>query len=314
MKIKQRLKKIKDYYKYIPNIIRHLLYFLISILCIKLPVLIPILLIGMILFLLVSYIKGLTFMKQSEGNGIIYGAKGAGKGILLNYRIRKDKTKPFCNIPYENSELLEDIGEYLNSISPLTIDSFINNDIKRIQKIKKFEKRNIYIDDINVYAPNWADSQLKKKYPSLPPMLAISRHLYDHYLIVTTQDRERPYKIIKELQSDYSIKALYTKGFSHIWNCIPFLRNYVYTKYIYHENPEASNKLPFKAIGAVNAGIKHGLLTSGQAQKEIYKSTYGIIKYGFVLQRKKKIKYDTRYFHKVVFGYSSDEIVSIKKD
>lgn len=314
MKLEQRLKKIKDYYKYIPNIIRHLLYLLIFVIGIKYPVIFLIALIIISITLLLSFIKNATFMKQTQGNGIIYGAKGKGKGILLNYRIRKDKTKPFCNIPYDNSELLEDIGEYLNSINPLTIHNFINNDIKTIPKIKKFEGRNVFIDDINVYAPNWADSELKKKYPSLPPMLAINRHLYNHFMIVTTQDRERPYKIIKELQSDFSIKALKTKGFSHLWNCLPFLRNFVYTKYIYHEQPKASDMLPFNALGAVNAGIKGAVLTSGQAQKEIYKSTYGIIRYGFVLQRKKKISYDTRYFHKVVYGYTSKEIVSIKKN
>lgn len=313
MNIKKRIKKIINYYKYIPNLIRHLLYFILVLLSIKYPLTILIVLIIVGVTLLLSFIKNSAFMKQTKGNGIIYGAKGAGKGILLNYRIRKDKTKPFCNVPYENSELLKDIGEYLNSISPLTIHSFINNEIKTIPKIKKFEGRNVYIDDINIYAPNWADSQLKKKYPSLPPMLAINRHLYNHYLIVTTQDRERPYKIIKELQTDFSIKALKTKGFSHFWNCLPFFRNYVYTKYIYHELPKSSDLLPFKGKGLINEGIKSIALSSGQSIKEVYKAKYGIIKYGFVFQRKKKIKYDTRYFHKVVYGYTSEEIVTIKK-
>ena len=31
------------------------------------------------------------------------------------------------------------------------------------------------------------------------------------------------------------------------------------------------------------------------------------------VSKKEKISYDTRYFHKVVYGYTSEEIVTIKK-
>ena len=57
-----------------------------------------------------------------------------GKGLLLNYRIYKDKTKPFCNVQYGNSELLTEPAEYLNSIDPLKVEDFINGTIKHIPK------------------------------------------------------------------------------------------------------------------------------------------------------------------------------------
>ena len=304
-KVKNIYKKIINYYKYIPNIIRHALVLFITIICILFPIIIPILLLIALFVFIYVIINNSKFIKQATGNGIIYGGRGKGKGVLLNYRIRKDKTVPFCNVPYGNSELLIEPSEYLNSIAPLKVENFINGDIDHVKKIDKYEKRNIYLDDVNVYMPNWVDSLLKKKYDSMPPMLAINRHLYDAYMIITTQDRERPYKLLKELQSDFSVKAIKTFGFGFIWNCIPILNNFVYTKYIYHELPKAVDMLPFSGIGIVNETLKHGYLTSGQATKEVYEATNGKICYGFVLQRKKFLNYDTRYFHKIVYGYKA---------
>lgn len=173
----------------------------------------------------------------------------------------------------------------------------------KLAKNKKFEGRNVYIDDVGVYFANWADTLLKRKYPSLPPFLAINGHLYNAYCLVTTQDRERPYKILKELQTDTSIKAIKTRGWSWLWLCVPVLHNFVYTKYIYHELPKSSDMLPFKAKGVANEAVKGAYLTSGQATKEVYEATHGKIRYGFVLQLKRSLNYDTRYFHNIVYGY-----------
>lgn len=257
-----------------------------------------------VLFLavIIVFFSNNRLLRLAKGNGIIYGGRGSGKGILLNHIIRKDKTKPFCNVPYRNSELLADISEYLNSIEPLQIKDFIDGKINYINKVDKFEGRNVYFDDINVYMPNWADNMLKVRYPSMPPMLAINRHLYNASCIITTQDRERPYKILKELQSDFSIKAIKTNGFGFFWQCVPILNNFVYTKYIYHELPKSADMLPFQSKGLVNSSLKHAYLTSGQATKDVYEATNGKISYGFVLQLKKNLGYDTRYFHKVVYG------------
>lgn len=306
-KVKHYGHKIINYYKYIPNLIRHILVLLVTLICILYPIIIPLLLIISLLVLIYVLIHNRKFITQASGNGIIYGGRGKGKGVLLNYRIRKDSSKPFCNVPYGNSELLTEPAEYLNSIAPLKVENFINGDIEHVKKIDKYEKRNIYLDDVNVYMPNWVDNLLKKKYDSMPPMLAINRHLYDAYMIITTQDRERPYKLLKELQSDFSIKAIKTLGFGHIWNCLPILNNFVYTKYIYHELPKAVDMLPFSGKGIVNETLKHGYLTSGQATKEVYEATNGKISYGFVLQRKKFLNYDTRYFHNIVYGYKADK-------
>lgn len=303
--IKNSFKKIKNYYSYVPNLIRHIIIIVLLVLFIKYKLLFYIFIIGLFITFIYFLLSNKRLINEAQGNGIIYGGRGKGKGLLLNYIIKKDRTKPFVNVPYHNNEVLNDISEYLNSIEPLTIDNFINGITNYIPKVEKFEGRNVYLDDINVYLPNWADSQLKKKYPSLPPMLAINRHLYNAYCIITTQDRERPYKILKELQSDFSIKAVKSYGWGFIWNCLPILNKLVYTKYIYHELPSASDKLPFNGKGVINETVKGGYLTSGQATKEVYKAENGIIRYGRLLQLKKHIKYDTRFFHRVVYGKKS---------
>lgn len=97
-------------------------------------------------------------------------------------------------------------------------------------------------------------------------------------------------------------------GWGYWWNCLPILNAFVYTKYIYHELAKSSDKLPFKAIGAINEGVKHGYLTSGQATKEVYEAENGVIRYGFTLQKKNKISYDTRYFHRVVYGKPAKDV------
>lgn len=326
-KIKERLKNLKSY-----DYIRYFITFLLAVILIALNnkwVYIGALVLAVVAFLVVV-ISNATFRTRAGGNGIIYGGRRRGKGLLLNAMIKADKTKPFVNVPYfktldrerkviidgrtlketpykegdyYHTELLTDLNEYFNSIAPLSINDFVNGITETIVKNEKFEGRNVYVDDVNVYLPNWADNLLKKKYPSLPPFLAINGHLYDAYCLITTQDRERPYKILKELQTDTSIKAVKTYGWSYIWQCIPVLNNFVYTKYIYHELPKSSDLLPFKAKGIANETVKGAYLTSGQATKEVYEATHGKIRYGFVLQLKRNLNYDTRYFHKVVYGY-----------
>lgn len=298
------MKKIKNWIKnkQITDWIRYIITTVYIVLCIYNIMFLWLFVIALIIFLIVMVLSNMRLISQARGNGIIYGARGKGKGLLLNYLIFKDKSQPYCNVKYGKAEVMADVSEYLNSIIPLTTDDFINNTIDPIPKFDKYEKRNVYIDDVNVYMPNWNDSALKKRYPSMPPMLAINRHLYDAYCVVTTQDRERPYKILKELQSDFSIKAINSFGFGFFWNCIPILHYFVWTKYIYHELPKAVDMLPFSAKGLVNEVIKHGVLTAGQATKEVYEATNGIIRYGRCIQLKKYLSYDTRYFHQVVFG------------
>lgn len=257
------------------------------------------------------------FVRECSGNGIIAGGRGKGKGLLLNKRINADGIH-YCNVPYNDKTIVINIKEYIDSIAPNTTDNFITSSVEVVKKVDKFEGRNIYWDDIAVYAPNYMDAKLKKHYPSLSALLPINRHLYNAFMIITVQDFNRPYKILRELQIDFGIKAIKTLGSydNTIWNAIPILRNFIYTKYIYYENVDSAQKglLPFNAKSLINETLKHGYLTAGQATKEEFEAVNGKIRYGFIMQRKSVVKYDTRYFHQVVFGETANKALErIKK-
>ncbi|MEM1974266.1 MAG: hypothetical protein QXN68_05710 [Thermoplasmata archaeon] len=301
------IKKLKKGQKFILL----LLSGLFGLVVVLYPVVFGAFVIFLVLIGLYSWFKNFQFTRWARGNGIIFGGRGKGKGLLLNKRINTDKNdKHFCNIYYNKKTNVINIKEYIDSITPIITKDFINNEVKPIKKIDKYEKVNIYWDDVGVYAPNHMDSELKKLYPSLSALLPINRHLYDAYMIITTQDIERPYKLLRELQTDFSVKAVSTFGFGYIWNSLPILRHYTTTKYIYYENSKSASygMLPFNAKAIVNETLKHGYLTSGQATKEQFEATNGLIRYGRVIQLKKNILYDTRAFHEKVYGYNAKEI------
>lgn len=311
------MKKIKNIYKTYNNYLHSLdrfqaiTHFVIILIIVILSILYPIyvaVIVGIISFIafVLMFISNTIALKLIQGNGIIAGGRGKGKGVLLNKIINKDKNKVhYCNVPYNKHTKVLNVKEYINSISPNTILNFINDDIKNIKKDYKFEGINVYWDDISVYAPNHMDGELKKLYPSMSALLPINRHLYNAYMIITVQDINRPYKLLRELQTDFSVIVLKTHGFGYLWRAIPILNMLVYTKGIWYENVNTAQQgiLPFNAKAIVNETVKHGYLTSGQATKEQFKSMYGAIKYIRVFQRKSSLGYDTRYFHELLYGH-----------
>lgn len=310
---------IKDYLKYIKslNTFQKVMHFGVTLGLIVSCIIWPFILIIIILLLLFiglySIICNSRFTKEAVGNGIIYGGRGAGKGLLLNKRINTDSNKKhFTNIPYNKHSEIINVKEYIDSILPNTTEHFINNKVVIVDKISKYEGINIYWDDVGVYAPNFNDSLLKKEYPSLSALLPINRHTYNAHMIITVQDIERPYKILRELQTDFSIKAIKSHGWGQLWRSVPILALYSTTKYIYYENNNAARAglLPFNAKNIIGETAKHGYLTAGQATKETYEATNGRIRYGRVIQLKKNINYDTRYFHKIVFGETAKDWLS----
>ena len=126
-------------------------------------------------------------------------------------------------------------------------------------------------------------------------------------MIITVQDIDRPYKLLRELQTDFAVEAIRSSGWGYIWSAIPILNMISTTKYIYYEKTKSASAglLPFNAKAVINETLKHGFLTGGQATKEQYEATNGKISYGRIWQLKKNIKYDTRYFHRVLYGKKS---------
>lgn len=261
-------------------------------------------LVAVVVVMLIAKIQNVRYIKTASNNGVIEGNRGKGKGILLQ-KLNNAYDKTFSNVPMgQNTEVIN-ISEYINSIGNNTVLNTINGKIEVVKKLMKFEGVPVLWDDITVYAPNYLDNLLKQTFPSLGLLLAINRHLYNSFMVISVQNRERAYKLLRELQTDYTIRALNTYGFGKLWNSVPLLRFFVVVKYRYYEEVKSADAgvLPFKSIGALNKGVSSVYLTSGQATKDVYQAQHGLIYHGYVSIRKSKLYYNTRHFHEVFYGY-----------
>ena len=102
----------------------------------------------------------------------------------------------------------------------------------------------------------------------MPVLLAISRHLFNNNMVITTQTAERPYKMLRELQTDYGIQVKYSIWFNE-W--IPFLRYFCFTNYIYYENIESKGLLPFESLNMLGELTKGIRLNAGTSIKKSMK-------------------------------------------
>ena len=215
------------------------------------------------------------------GNVLVFGAKGKGKDLLFQKVIQwKKKEKYYANMPYgynyEKITLKElDIGN--------TYHNFISENINKIDKIKEMENSDVYISDVGVYLPSQYDSVLHKTYPSFPIYYALSRQLYANNIHANSQNLERAWKALRE-QADTFVWCRETIK-------LPFI---LITRVIVYDKYQSANArlLPMK---------RKLMNKEHNALYEQYKATNGLIKPMYVINFKRAIKYDTRYFAKLVF-------------
>ena len=118
----------------------------------------------------------------------------------------------------------------------------------------------------------------------MPITYALSRHLYNNNIHCNVQNLSRLWKALRE-QADYYIIVRRTiKIFG-------FLVTF-YTEYDKYESA-LNGLLP----------LESSLLKKlDKTTIEQFHATNGEIKNGYIIQRMKNIKYDTRFFHRVLFG------------
>lgn len=213
---------------------------------------------------------------------IVFGSKGSGKDLLFQKVIfMKRKKKYFSNISYgykgENIKISD------LSLSPNTYKDFINNDITKIPRNENMEGADVYISDAGVHLPSSHDSELNKKYPSFPIYYALSRQLYKQNIHANTQALSRVWKQLRE-QADKYIKCIWSVNLLGVF----LIKVRFFDKYESANN----NLLPIKA---------RVFNKISKAFADQYNATNGEIVNGFVLIRKRHIKYNTRHFKEVVF-------------
>lgn len=218
-----------------------------------------------------------------EGNVIVSGRKRYGKDILFQAVIRWRKEKYLANIDYGGKYQHLDLKEL--ELTPNTYDNFINGDVKKVEKNPYFEKHDIYISDGGIYLPSQADSKLHKTYPSMPITYALTGHMWANGIHINAQRLERIWKSLRE-QADYFIRIRK--------RCLklPFVFVVFTTEYEKYESAKQElNPLSSRLFNKFS-----------KAEMDKYKAQNGFIKNGFIIVPKSYLKYDTRAFHKIIFG------------
>lgn len=219
-----------------------------------------------------------------ESSCIVYGAKGKGKDLIFQKVIYMKRKEPYySNVNYGYQYYKEPLINL--SVTPNTFKKFINDKIEIIVKNNKYEGIDYYISDAGVYLPAQYNGELNKRYQSLPIYYALSRHLYNSNIHMNTQFLGRAWNMLRE-QADKFIKA-----------CGKIkIGQWIFVKVMFYDRYESAmaNILPMKKGGLFNKYYK--------AQYEQFISTYGEIKKGLFLIRINDIRYDTRVFHKILFG------------
>jgi hypothetical protein len=229
--------------------------------------------------------------KQFQNNNVVvFGKKGAGKDMLFQQVINKRKKHHYSNITYGKKTLpivMNDI-----SLFPNTYEEMINGKITKV-KPNLNERLDIYVSDAGVMLPSQYDWLLHKKYPSLPLLYALQRHLYASNMHVNVQSLGRVWKPIRELADAY------IKCERVIWLGPIYIQMFTY--YDRYESAERT-LLPMKRR-LVNG--------TSDAIADQYIATNGIIKPMYTIGLKKHIKYNTRHFRNVFLQNPSGQIEAL---
>lgn len=225
--------------------------------------------------------------KFEEGNTITFGAKGKGKDLLLQKVIKVRKKKYFSNVDYGYRFNYIDIAEL--ALGKNTYENFIEGVVEVVKKNEELEGADIYISDAGIYLPSQYHYLLDKKYKSLPIFYALSRHLYSNNVHVNTQALNRVWDKLRE-QADSYFKALKTvKVFGLLFTKVRFYETY---------QAASENRAPMRKrmLNKFNKGLY-----------DEYQAYNGLVYDMWICQRVSRVKYDTRHFHRVVFGDEANE-------
>lgn len=213
-------------------------------------------------------------------NVIIFGKKGSGKDLITDKVIRHRKEFYYSNIPYSYNDN-EVISLKQVSCEPNNYENIVNEKIVQTEHLYK-EGKDIYISDIGIYLPSYMDNKLYQKFPSMPILYALSRQLYNNNIHCNTQNLERGWKALRE-QADFYVRCKRTYK-------LPFL---LVTSVVTYDKYDSAKK------GL--EPIKTRMLNKySKAEVDIYKAENGEIRKGLIINLKSKVKYDSRYFEKVL--------------
>jgi hypothetical protein len=223
-------------------------------------------------------------------NVIVFGKKGDGKDVLFADVIAQRRVKHLSNIQYDKRTEVMPLG-YL-SVAPNTFPEFIAGEVQVVPK-RIYERVDYYLSDGGIYLPSQYDSLLNKLYPSLPIFYALSRHLGAMNVHTNVQNLERLWIKLRE-QADYYIRC---RGLVKLFNKPLILFGHMFLKITHYEDYKDACEL-LRPI--------HKIMNGDAAA--VARSERGLIKENLVAIPIRRLKYDSRYFHKVLYGVESPKI------
>lgn len=252
-----------------------------------------IIIIGLIIFciylisLLVRHIRSIKKLKKcfSKNNVIVYGKKGSGKDLLFQAVINARHEDYYSNISYGGKYHKCKVSDL--NLGSNTYESFINGNVEILKKkTLPFEKKDFYLSDCGIILPSQYDSMLHKQFKGFPISYALSRHLWNNNIHCNTQSLDRVWKALRE-QADTYIRVQHT-----VKSFFPGMLKIYFTIYDKYESARAN-----KTMLGSRVWNKYS-----KAQKDLYIAENGLIEERFLYISKKKIYYDTRAYHKILFG------------
>lgn len=244
------------------------------------------LIIGLIalIVLIVRCVIGRAYLKRVQQDSlIVFGKKGKGKTLLFSEMTRNEKKGYLSNTDFKRKK--GELIEYKDiTLSPNSWEKVLQGDYSVVDQ-KPWEGKAVYLDDAGIFLPNFADSELKKRYPSLPLAYAVWRHLYNAPIHINSQAVDRVYKLLRE-QAD---------GFIRVRGCVRFL-GLAFVRCTYYDRIESARQ----ELSPMGSRIFNKY---SKAEVDKFRAEHGIVKDFLIFAPKWRNKYDSRYFRTKFFEY-----------
>lgn len=209
-------------------------------------------------------------------NVMVYGKKGSGKDLLFALAVYLRGEKHYSNIYYdENTEIrpLSDLNCGGN-----TYEDFVSGNVKKFDPV--FESGyDFYISDGGIYLGCQYNKELNQKYPEMPVLFALSRHLYDMRIHINSQALNRPWDKLREQQSAF----IHTLTTTDCGDCL-VVSAISYTRY----------ESALECLPPPQKDDKYETMRFGQIREHKF------------LIRKEWITYDTRHFRSLLINEENE--------
>lgn len=227
--------------------------------------------------------------KIKKDSLILFGKKGHGKTLLMSEMSRMDRRTGYVSTTDFKHKRQEPLIVYSQvNVGENTWENVIEGKFFPCEQMP-WEGKPIYLDDAGIFLPNFVDTTLKKKYPSLPVAYAVWRHLYNAPIHINSQNVERTWKLIRE-QADGYILA---RG-------VIRLGAFAIVKSTYYDRIESAKK--------ELSPMKSTLFNKyNKAELNLFEANNGIVKDFYIFAPSWRNRYDSRYFKRKFFPSEKDE-------